>query len=78
MCAGAIILARIPEVYFGAYDPKAGCAGSLMNLLEDNRFNHRPACHAGLLGEECGAMLTGFFREIRAKGKREPEGGELN
>jgi tRNA(adenine34) deaminase len=77
MCAGAIILARIPEVYFGAYDPKAGCAGSLMNLFDDSRFNHQPVCHAGLLGEECGAMLTNFFREIRAKAKREP-GAELN
>ncbi len=65
MCAGAIILARIPEVYFGASDPKAGVCGSLMNLLEDQRFNHQPTVVSGLLGEECGDMLTGFFREIR-------------
>ena len=69
MCAGAIILARIPEVYFGASDPKAGVCGTLMNLLEDQRFNHQPAVHPGVLGEECGAMLTNFFREIRRKGR---------
>lgn len=68
MCAGAIILARIPEVYFGAYDPKAGVCGTLMNLLEDPRFNHQPALHAGLCAEECGALLTAFFRQIRARG----------
>lgn len=67
MCAGAIILARIPEVYFGAYDPKAGCCGTLMNLLEDTRFNHRPTVMPGLLAEECGALLTSFFRTIRGK-----------
>lgn len=65
MCAGAIILARIPEVYFGAYDPKAGACGTLMNLLEDSRFNHQPALHAGICAEECGSLLTAFFREIR-------------
>ena len=65
MCAGAIILARIPEVYFGAYDPKAGVCGTLMNLLEDSRFNHQPRVTPGLMGEECGAMLTNFFRAIR-------------
>lgn len=69
MCAGAIILARIPEVYFGASDPKAGVCGTLMNLLEDPRFNHQPAVHAGLMAEECGSMLTGFFREIRNRAR---------
>lgn len=69
MCAGAIILARVSEVHFGAYDPKAGCAGSLMNLLEDERFNHRPAVSQGLLAGECGAILTEFFEQIR-QGKR--------
>lgn len=69
MCAGAIILARIAEVYYGAADPKAGCAGSLMNLLEDRRFNHRPKLHTGLLGDQCGAILTAFFQEIR-EGRR--------
>lgn len=65
MCAGAIILARIPEVYYGATDPKAGCCGSLMDLPADQRFNHNPVVRAGVLGEECGALLSGFFREIR-------------
>ena len=67
MCAGAIILARIPLVYFGAADPKAGCCGSLMNLFDDNRFNHRPQLVPGLMAEECGSLLTSFFRDIRAR-----------
>jgi tRNA(adenine34) deaminase len=71
MCAGAIILARIPEVYFGAADPKAGVCGTLMNLLEDPRFNHRPKVTPGLLAEECGALLSDFFRNIRSQ-KRLP------
>ncbi len=70
MCAGAIILARIPEVYFGACDPKAGCVGSLMNLLADTRLNHQPAVYPGILAEECGGMLSSFFRDVRAKGGR--------
>lgn len=69
MCAGAIILARIAEVYYGAPDPKAGCCGTLMNLLEDPRFNHRPAVFPGVLAEQCGAMLTNFFRAIRETGR---------
>lgn len=69
MCAGAIILARIAEVYFGAYDPKAGCCGTLMNLLEDSRFNHRPSVYPGICAQECGEMLSGFFRAIRAKNR---------
>jgi len=67
MCAGAIILARIPEVYYGAADPKAGVCGTLMNLLEDGRFNHTPAVTPGLLAEECGALLTDFFRAVRGR-----------
>lgn len=70
MCAGAIILARIAEVYFGATDPKAGVCGTLMNLLEDQRFNHQPTLFPGVLGEECGALLSGFFRDIRARNKQ--------
>lgn len=69
MCAGAIILSRVPEVYFGAMDPKAGCAGSLMNLLADDRFNHRPRVVPGILAEECGAMLSDFFRVVRSRQK---------
>ena len=67
MCAGAIILSRIAEVHFGATDPKAGVCGSLMNLFDDKRFNHQPVMHAGLLAEECGAILTQFFRAIRSQ-----------
>jgi len=74
MCAGAIILSRIAEVYYGAKDPKAGVCGSLMNLLDDTRFNHQPAVHSGLMEEACGSILTDFFRAIRARGK----GGALN
>jgi tRNA(adenine34) deaminase len=67
MCAGAIILARVAEVYFGAFDPKAGACGTLLNLLDDKRFNHQPVVHSGLMAEECGALLTGFFRAIRTR-----------
>lgn len=68
MCAGAIILARVAEVYFGAFDPKAGACGTLMNLLEDRRFNHQPKVVPGLMASECGALLTDFFRNIRQRG----------
>ncbi|WP_053217679.1 tRNA adenosine(34) deaminase TadA [Virgibacillus senegalensis] len=70
MCAGAIIQSRIPRVVFGAYDPKAGCAGTLMNLLEDNRFNHVAEVRGGVLEEACGQMLTDFFRNLRQRRKR--------
>lgn len=71
MCAGAIILSRIPEVYFGAHDPKAGVCGTLMNLLGDERFNHQPlVVQHGLLAEECGALLTNFFRALRGQKPR--------
>ena len=69
MCAGAIILARVAEVYFGACDPKAGACGTLMNLLADKRFNHQPALFPGLLAEECGALLSDFFRRVREQGR---------
>jgi len=65
MCAGAIVLARIPEVFYGADDPKAGCSGSLMNLLDDPRLNHRPRLHPGLMAEPCGLILSDFFKRIR-------------
>lgn len=71
MCSGAIILSRIKRVVFGAADPKGGCAGTLMNLLEDERFNHRSEVTAGVLGEECGLMLSEFFRSLRERKKRE-------
>jgi tRNA(adenine34) deaminase len=70
MCAGAIILARIPQVFYGAVDPKGGCCGTLMNLLEDSRFNHQPRVDGGLMSEECGGILSAFFREIRDKSRK--------
>ena len=65
MCAGAIVLARIDRVVFGAVDPKAGFAGSLGNLLQDPRLNHRPELTGGLLADDCGELLKAFFRDRR-------------
>lgn len=70
MCSGAMILSRIKEVYFGAYDPKGGTAGTLMNLLKDERFNHQADVEGGILEEECGELLSMFFRNLRAKKKK--------
>lgn len=69
MCSGAMMLARVPEVYFGAYDQKGGTAGSLMNLLEEERFNHRSYVEGGILEKECGQMLKDFFFALRQKKK---------
>jgi len=65
MCAGAIVLARIERLVYGAPDPKAGFAGSLGNLLQDERLNHRVELTAGVLAAECGNLLTAFFRARR-------------
>ena len=65
MCAGAIVLARIRRVVFGAADPKAGFAGSLGNLLDDPRLNHRVEVSSGVLAEDCGDLLRAFFRDRR-------------
>ena len=65
MCAGACINTRLRAVYFGAYDPKAGCCGSLYNLPEDKRFNHRVGVIGGILGQECATILTEFFKSKR-------------
>jgi tRNA(adenine34) deaminase len=67
MCAGAIVQCRVPQVIYGAPDPKAGCAGTLMNLLQEPRFNHRTDITAGILQEECASLLTEFFRRLRKK-----------
>jgi tRNA(adenine34) deaminase len=72
MCAGAIVLARIPRLVYGASDPKAGMCGSLANLVQDPRLNHRVSMSVGVLGEEGGGLLRDFFRERRAAG---PSGG---
>ncbi|MBG9537725.1 tRNA-specific adenosine deaminase [Bacillus thuringiensis] len=69
MCAGGIVLSRVKRVVYGAGDPKGGCAGTLMNLLMDERFNHQCEVVAGVLEEECGMLLTNFFRELRKKRK---------
>lgn len=65
MCAGAILNARIERVYYGAKDPKAGCAGSLLDLLSDERFNHQAEVFPGLLEEECAELMRSFFRRLR-------------
>jgi tRNA(adenine34) deaminase len=65
MCAGAIVLARVPRVVFGAVDPKAGAAGSVLDVLGEPRLNHRPEVAGSLLAEECGALLTEFFASRR-------------
>lgn len=64
-CAGAIVLARVGKVVFGAYDPKAGMAGSVGDLLRHPRLNHRPEVQGGVMAEECGALLAGFFASRR-------------
>lgn len=69
MCAGAIVQARIPRVVIGSRNPKAGCAGSILNLLQVPQFNHQVELTEGVLGEECSAMLTDFFRELRNRRK---------
>ena len=71
MCSGAIILSRIKKVYYGAADLKGGTAGTLMNLLQDERFNHQAEIETGILHEECKALLQTFFRELRLKRKEE-------
>ena len=65
MCAGAVVLARVPRVVFGAHDPKAGAAGSVVNLLDEPRFNHRPQVAGGLLAQESADLLRGFFASRR-------------
>jgi len=66
MCAGAMVLARLDRVVYGARDPKAGAVESLYRILDDERLNHRPPHLGGVLGDECGALLREFFRKRRA------------
>lgn len=70
MCAGAVVQARLPQVVYGATDPKAGAVDSLYGLLSDPRLNHRCDVIRGVLAEPCGALLTRFFRQQRAAGKK--------
>jgi tRNA(adenine34) deaminase len=65
MCAGAIVLARVDRVVFGAADPKAGAAGSVLDVLGEPALNHRPQVEGGVLGEECAALLSSFFAAKR-------------
>ncbi len=69
MCAGAIVQARIPRVVIGSMNPKAGCGGSILNLLHMKEFNHQVEVTRGVLEEECSEMLSAFFRKLRQKKK---------
>lgn len=73
MCAGAIIQARIPEVVIGCMNPKAGCGGSVLNILEMPQFNHQAAVTRGILEQECSDILKEFFIGLRARNKQEKE-----
>ena len=73
MCAGAIVQARIDEVVMGSMNPKAGCGGSILNLLEMPEFNHQVKVTRGIMEEECSQMLTNFFKELRIRNKQEKE-----
>ena len=73
MCAGAIVQARIPQVVAGCMNPKAGCAGSILNLLQMPEFNHQAELTTGVLEAECAELMKGFFRELREKQKRKKE-----
>lgn len=73
MCAGAIVQARIPRVVIGSMNPKAGCAGSILNLLDMQQFNHRCEVVRGVMKQECSDMLTTFFKELREIKKREKQ-----
>ena len=71
MCAGAIVQARIPKVVIGCMNPKAGCAGSIINLLDMKQFNHQVEVSRGILEEECSELLKCFFKELREQKKKE-------
>ena len=70
MCAGAIVQSRMKKVVIASMNAKAGCAGSVINLLQMAQFNHQVEIETGLLGDECSAMLSGFFRELRERKKQ--------
>ena len=69
MCAGAIVQARIPKVVMGCMNPKAGCAGSILNILNMPQFNHQVETYKGILEEECSTILKVFFKDLRIKNK---------
>lgn len=70
MCAGALVNARVDRLVYGAYDPKAGACGSVYNIVEDTRLNHRLNVTSGILADECGNLLRTFFAHQRAQGKK--------
>ena len=71
MCSGAIVQSRMKKVVIGCMNPKAGCAGSILNLLQMEEFNHQVELEIGVLGEECSNMMTSFFKELREKKRQE-------
>lgn len=73
MCAGAIVQARVSEVIMASMNPKAGCGGSILNLLEMEQFNHQVKVTRGVMEKECSQMLTNFFKKLREKKKRKAE-----
>jgi len=75
MCAGACVQARIDKVVIGSMSPKSGCAGSVLNILQMEEFNHQVEIVSGVLEEECSRMLSSFFAKLREKNKREKEEG---
>ena len=77
MCAGAIVQARMGRVVIGSMNPKAGCAGSILNLLELEQFNHQVQVERGVLQEECGGLLTDFFKKLRRDKMGKKQAGAL-
>lgn len=73
MCAGAIVQSRMARVVIASMNPKAGCAGSILNLLQMDAFNHQVEVERGILEEECSQILSGFFRELREAKKRQKD-----
>lgn len=73
MCSGAIVQARVKRVVIGCMNPKAGCAGSILNLLQVERFNHQVEITSGILEAECSQMMKGFFKELREKQKKKKD-----
>ena len=71
MCSGAIVQSRMKKVVVGCMNPKAGCAGSILNLLQMEEFNHQVELEIGVLEEECSALMRNFFKELREKRKAE-------
>jgi len=71
MCSGAIVQSRMKKVVIGCMNPKAGCAGSVLNLLQEEKFNHQVEMEIGVLSDECSQMMKQFFQELREKKRQE-------